>query len=169
MASHIECRFNKNPLLQCYFLAILPAGLRWKAFKMASSLQKTTDSASQHRLIVPGLTDSYRIKVELIKNEYRSLTYTSWWLSSWGTGMQTSSSRGRTCMNTPRHLIHHRPPSVLHVHCPDFDLMVGLEQCFHQFHWMCLNRVFLFLVEMFNRFWILDNFKTWRYKEEVKR
>ena len=26
MASHIECRFNKNTLLQCYFLAILPAG-----------------------------------------------------------------------------------------------------------------------------------------------
>ena len=26
MASHIECRFNKNSLLQCYFLAILPAG-----------------------------------------------------------------------------------------------------------------------------------------------
>ena len=26
MASHIECRFNKNALLQCYFLAILPAG-----------------------------------------------------------------------------------------------------------------------------------------------
>ena len=27
MALHIECRFNKNPLLQCYFLAFLPAGL----------------------------------------------------------------------------------------------------------------------------------------------
>ena len=26
MALHIECRFNKNALLQCYFLAILPAG-----------------------------------------------------------------------------------------------------------------------------------------------
>ena len=26
MASHIECRFNKNSFLQCYFLAILPAG-----------------------------------------------------------------------------------------------------------------------------------------------
>ena len=26
MASHIECRLNKNSLLQCYFLAILPAG-----------------------------------------------------------------------------------------------------------------------------------------------
>ena len=26
MALHIECRFNKNSLLQCYFLAILPAG-----------------------------------------------------------------------------------------------------------------------------------------------
>ena len=26
MASHIECRFNKNSL-QCYLLAILPAGL----------------------------------------------------------------------------------------------------------------------------------------------
>ena len=26
MASHIECPFNKNALLQCYFLAILPAG-----------------------------------------------------------------------------------------------------------------------------------------------
>ena len=26
MASHIECRFNKNSLPQCYFLAILPAG-----------------------------------------------------------------------------------------------------------------------------------------------
>ena len=27
MASHIECRFNKISLLQCYVLAILPAGL----------------------------------------------------------------------------------------------------------------------------------------------
>ena len=27
MASHIKCRFNKNSLLQCYLLAILPAGL----------------------------------------------------------------------------------------------------------------------------------------------
>ena len=27
MASHIECWFNKNSLLQCYFLAILPAGM----------------------------------------------------------------------------------------------------------------------------------------------
>ena len=27
MALHIECRFNKISLLQCYFLAILPAGL----------------------------------------------------------------------------------------------------------------------------------------------
>ena len=27
MASHIECRFNKNFFLECYFLAILPAGL----------------------------------------------------------------------------------------------------------------------------------------------
>ena len=27
MALHIECRFNKNALLQCYFLAILPAGI----------------------------------------------------------------------------------------------------------------------------------------------
>ena len=26
MASYIECRFNENSLLQCYFLAILPAG-----------------------------------------------------------------------------------------------------------------------------------------------
>ena len=26
MASDIECRFNENFLLQCYFLAILPAG-----------------------------------------------------------------------------------------------------------------------------------------------
>ena len=26
MASHIECQFNKSSLLQCYFLAILPAG-----------------------------------------------------------------------------------------------------------------------------------------------
>ena len=26
MALHIECRFNKNSLLQCYFLVILPAG-----------------------------------------------------------------------------------------------------------------------------------------------
>ena len=26
MASHIECRFNKNSLIQCYFLGILPAG-----------------------------------------------------------------------------------------------------------------------------------------------
>ena len=26
MASHIEYRFNKNSLLQCYFVAILPAG-----------------------------------------------------------------------------------------------------------------------------------------------
>ena len=26
MALHIECRFNKNALLQCYFLAFLPAG-----------------------------------------------------------------------------------------------------------------------------------------------
>ena len=26
MALHIECRFNKNSLLQCYFLAILPTG-----------------------------------------------------------------------------------------------------------------------------------------------
>ena len=26
---HIECRFNKSSLLQCYFLAILPAG-KWK-------------------------------------------------------------------------------------------------------------------------------------------
>ena len=26
MALHIECRFNKISLLQCYFLAILPAG-----------------------------------------------------------------------------------------------------------------------------------------------
>ena len=30
MALHIERRFNKNSLLQCYFLAILPAGkYRW--------------------------------------------------------------------------------------------------------------------------------------------
>ena len=28
MASHIECRFNKNALLRCHFLAILPAGLQ---------------------------------------------------------------------------------------------------------------------------------------------
>ena len=27
MASNIECRFNKNSLLQCYILAISPAGL----------------------------------------------------------------------------------------------------------------------------------------------
>ena len=26
MTLHIECRFNKNSLLQCYFLAIFPAG-----------------------------------------------------------------------------------------------------------------------------------------------
>ena len=26
MALHFECRFNKNSLLQCYFLAILPVG-----------------------------------------------------------------------------------------------------------------------------------------------
>ena len=26
MALYIECRINKNSLLQCYFLAILPAG-----------------------------------------------------------------------------------------------------------------------------------------------
>ena len=26
MAMHIECRFNKNSLLQCFFLGILPAG-----------------------------------------------------------------------------------------------------------------------------------------------
>ena len=26
MASHIECRFKENSLLQCYFLAVLPAG-----------------------------------------------------------------------------------------------------------------------------------------------
>ena len=27
ITSHIECRFDKNSLLQCYFLTILPAGL----------------------------------------------------------------------------------------------------------------------------------------------
>ena len=27
MTSHIKCKLNKNSLLQCYFLAILPAGL----------------------------------------------------------------------------------------------------------------------------------------------
>ena len=32
MASHIECRFNKNSLLQCYFLAILPAGIASLSF-----------------------------------------------------------------------------------------------------------------------------------------
>ena len=38
MALHIECRFNKNSLLQCYFLAILQAihcqhTLRWRVKK----------------------------------------------------------------------------------------------------------------------------------------
>ena len=28
MAPYIECWFNKNSLLQCYFLAILPAGTK---------------------------------------------------------------------------------------------------------------------------------------------
>ena len=27
MALHFQCRFNKNSLLQCYYLVILPAGL----------------------------------------------------------------------------------------------------------------------------------------------
>ena len=32
MASHIECRFNKNSILRCYFLVFLPAGLECYSF-----------------------------------------------------------------------------------------------------------------------------------------
>ena len=48
MALHIECRFNKNSLLRCYFLAILPAGKVRFTFRENRVLKKG--------LVVKGLT-----------------------------------------------------------------------------------------------------------------
>ena len=41
MASHIDCRFNKNSLLQCYFLPIFPAGICLKSSIFVSDPFKT--------------------------------------------------------------------------------------------------------------------------------
>ena len=46
MALHIECRFNKNSLLQCYFLAFLPAGIQ--AQHQATNITTTTNSLKEH-------------------------------------------------------------------------------------------------------------------------
>ena len=38
MALHIDCQFNKNSLLQCYFLRFLPAGLIARGYRRRSDL-----------------------------------------------------------------------------------------------------------------------------------
>ena len=66
IASHIECRFNKNSLLQCYFLAILPAGLSFTSFHFPASIRPQKDVVT-HRFNVV----STSINVVLT-------SYTSW-------------------------------------------------------------------------------------------
>ena len=58
MALHFERRFNKNSLLQCYFLAILPAGLSYLPTsstiqnKSSFSYQMLIDSQSDYKLVI---------------------------------------------------------------------------------------------------------------------
>ena len=67
MASHIECRFNKISLLQCYFLAILPAGKSKRETFMKIVCNKFSRMSLLYLLVL--LKQAYRNTLMLIKKE----------------------------------------------------------------------------------------------------
>ena len=61
MASHTECQFNKNSLLQCYFLAILPAGKTEEKDFLNLKSEKTRIHIRIHIISFPLITGTGKL------------------------------------------------------------------------------------------------------------